>query len=159
MKRWIALMLTSATVVVAIGGGRAVPNASPVAAQQEAAPPNATPVTEQPRGEIITEAATERALGGTTYWAVVNAAGNVPRHRGAVRGGRLATGQYEVIFLDNIAGCAFTATIGLASSGGISPNGEITVLGRGNDVRGVFVETFTSAGIRADRGFHLVVNC
>ena len=37
--------------------------------------------------------------------------------------------------------------------------GETLVQPRSNNVNGVFVGTFTSAGASADRGFHLAVFC
>ena len=152
MKRWIALMLTSVTVVLAIGAGQAVPMANPVAAQESDGGPNRPGQTEK-------ETAAELALGGTTYWGVVNSGGALNRQRGGVSSARLGVGVYEVIFLDSIRRCAYTGTIGLPGSSGSSPAGEIAVVGRVTDVRGVFVQTFNSAGAPADRGFHLVVNC
>jgi hypothetical protein len=149
MKRWIALMLTSAAVVLAIGTAQAVPNVTPVAAQQED--------KNEPRP--ASQTAAELALGGTTYWGVVNSNGALARHRGGVSASRLGVGTYQVVFLDNITRCAYTATIGLPGTSGASAPGEITVVGRAGEPRGVFVQTFTSAGAVADRGFHLVVNC
>jgi hypothetical protein len=154
VRRWIALVLTSAMVVVIIGVGQVVPNVSPVAAQGRADGDN--PENED---RPTPQTAAELALGGTTYWGVVNAAGGFARSRGGVSATRLAVGTYSVVFLDNITRCAFTGTIGLAGSSGTSAPGEITVVGRAGEVRGVFVRTFTSAGVVADRGFHLVVNC
>ena len=156
MKRWIALMLTSAMVVVIIGAGQAMPNASPVAAQGPGRGDGDNPANED---RPVPQTAGELALGGTTYWGVVNAGGGFARSRGGVSATRLAVGTYAVVFLDNITRCAFTGTIGLTGSSGASAPGEITVVGRAGEPRGVFVQTFTSAGAVADRAFHLVVNC
>jgi hypothetical protein len=48
-------------------------------------------------------------------------------------------------------------TIGLSGSAGSSLPGEITVVGRAGNDRGVFVTTHSSGGAAADLGFHLAV--
>jgi hypothetical protein len=106
-----------------------------------------------------TESATESALGGTNYWAVISRAGGTNRSRGRVSSARLAVGQYEVIFLDNVRNCAYTATVGDIDAVGTEITGEITTVGRVTDVRGVFVTTHNSAGVASDRSFHLLVSC
>ncbi|MBV9142642.1 MAG: hypothetical protein JO115_17305 [Pseudonocardiales bacterium] len=94
-----------------------------------------------------------------TLFAVVNPNGTLAKGFGAVSSKKLATGEYEVIFNRKVRNCAYVATIGLAGSVGASPSGEIAVVGRASNVNGVFVQTFTSAGVTADRGFHLAVHC
>ena len=94
--------------------------------------------------------------GGTRY-AVVNANGTLARGRKAVAATRLATGAYEVVFHRDVRKCAYVGTIGLSGSAGSSLPGEITVVGRAGNDRGVFVTTHSSGGASADLGFHLAV--
>ncbi|GAB3970646.1 hypothetical protein V1634_22570 [Plantactinospora veratri] len=92
------------------------------------------------------------------HFAVVNANGTLARGFGAVSSTRLAVGQYQVVFIQNVARSAFTATIGLTGSVGASPPGEIAVVGRAGVPAGVFVQTWNSSGVPADRAFHLHVS-
>lgn len=94
-----------------------------------------------------------------TLFAVVNADGSLARGFGAVSSQNLGTGNYEVIFNVNVRNCAYVATIGLSGSVGASLPGEITVVGRFDNVNGVFITTSSSGGAPADFGFHLAVHC
>jgi hypothetical protein len=111
--------------------------------------------------QALTAAAAEAETHGCacTLFAVVNANGTLAFGFGAVSSTKLATGEYQVIFNRNVRDCAYVATIGLSGNLGGSPAGEIAVVGRFNNVNGVFVQTFTSAGVPADLGFHLAVHC
>lgn len=73
---------------------------------------------------------------------------------------QLATGQYEVLFgTTDITECAFLATVGSEiHSGGYTP-GFIIVVGRAGEPSGVYLETYNTSGVAADRGFHLAVTC
>ena len=93
----------------------------------------------------------------STMCAVVNANGTLARGRKAVSATRLATGAYEVVFRKDVRKGAYLATIGLSGSAGASLPGEITVVGRAGNDRGVFVTTHSSGGAAADLGFHLAV--
>jgi hypothetical protein len=95
----------------------------------------------------------------STMYAVVNANGTLARGRRAVSATRLGTGAYEVIFRKDVRKCAYVATIGLSGSAGSSLPGEITVVGRVGNDRGVFLTTHSSGGASADLGFHLAVLC
>jgi len=95
----------------------------------------------------------------STSFAVVNADGTLARRRNAVSAARLGTGQYEVVFRKDVRKCAYAGTIGLSGSVGSSAPGEITVVGRFGNDRGVFVTTHSSAGAFGDLGFHLAVHC
>ena len=95
----------------------------------------------------------------TAMYAVVNANGTLARGRNAVSATRLGTGAYEVVFRKDVRKCAYLATIGLSGSAGASLPGEITVVGRSGNDRGVFVTTHSSGGAAADLGFHLGVLC
>jgi hypothetical protein len=97
--------------------------------------------------------------GAGTMYAVVNANGTLARGRRTVSATRLGTGAYEVIFRKDVRKCAYVATIGLSGSAGSSLPGEITVVGRAGNDRGVFVTTHSSGGASADLGFHLAVLC
>ncbi len=92
-----------------------------------------------------------------TMFAVVEASGTLARGRKAVSAARLATGAYEVVFRRDVRKGAYLATIGLSGSAGASLPGEITVVGRAGNDRGVFVTTHSSGGAAADLGFHLAV--
>jgi hypothetical protein len=92
-----------------------------------------------------------------TMYAVVDANGALARGRRAVSAARLATGAYEVVFRRDVRRGAYVATIGLSGSAGSSLPGEITVVGRAGNDRGVFVTTHSSGGAAADLGFHLAV--
>jgi ABC-type antimicrobial peptide transport system permease subunit len=101
----------------------------------------------------------DRKAPAKDFWAVVNSDGTLARDRGAVSSQRFTNGEYEVIFSRNVRNCAYVATIGLSGSFGISPPGEITVVGRFGNRRGVYVTTHDSTGAFADRSFHLQVSC
>ncbi|WP_329107853.1 hypothetical protein OG792_05240 [Micromonospora sp. NBC_01699] len=93
-----------------------------------------------------------------TLFAVVNGGnGAVVRGYGVLSAARLSVGMYQVIFNHDLTGSAYLGTIGLTGSDGQSPPGEIAVVGRTGVVNGVFVQTFSSTGVLADRSFHLAV--
>lgn len=92
-------------------------------------------------------------------YAVVNANGTLARGHRAVSATKLGTGQYEVVFRRDVRKCAYIGTIGLSGNVGSSAPGEITVVGRFGNDRGVFVTTHSSGGAFADLGFHLAVVC
>ncbi|MGH3931200.1 MAG: hypothetical protein ACRDTF_14630 [Pseudonocardiaceae bacterium] len=96
-----------------------------------------------------------------TLFAVVNANGTLARGCGARSSRRVpgSVGTYEVIFDRNVRDCSYVGTVGLSGSSNSSPPGEITVVGRFNNVNGVFITTHNSTGQLADRGFHIAVHC
>lgn len=91
------------------------------------------------------------------FFAVVNANGTLARGCQAVSAAHLGTGTYQVLFTHDITGSAYIGTIGLSVSIGSSPAGEIAVVGRFGAANGVFVQTFNSAGVPTDLGFHLAI--
>lgn len=105
-------------------------------------------------GDVSTNAipATAQASFG-----VVSSGGVLVRGLHALSATRLATGQYQVVFDHDVSAGAFIGTVGLTGSVGISPAGEIAVVGRSGLPNGVFVQTFNSAGAPANRSFHLAV--
>ncbi|MFY1637147.1 hypothetical protein ACN27F_28395 [Solwaraspora sp. WMMB335] len=127
----------------------------------------AAAVTEQPaatktdreRASIALVPATSAGMPPTAqaFFAVVNSAGTLVRGFGAVSATRLTTGTYQVVFSHDLTGSAYVGSVGLPGSVGASAPGEITVVGRAGIPNGVFIQTFTSAGALADRGFHLAI--
>ncbi|ROO61622.1 hypothetical protein EDC02_3569 [Micromonospora sp. Llam0] len=115
--------------------------------------------TEREQASIALVPATTSGMPPTaqSFFAVVNANGTLARGFGAVSATRLATGTYQVVFSHNLTGSAYVGSIGLSGSVGASAPGEITVVGRAGIPNGVFIQTFTSAGVLADRGFHLAI--
>jgi hypothetical protein len=93
-------------------------------------------------------------------WAVVNSNGTLARGRGAASAGSLGVdGQYQVIFNQNVAGCAYFATLGDAgpSTGAV---GVVTVAPREGNANAVFVQTFdTENALEVALPFHLAVVC
>ena len=91
------------------------------------------------------------------FFAVVNANGALARGCQAVSAAHLGTGVYQVLFTHDITGSAYIGTIGLSGSTFTSPAGEIAVVGRTGAANGVYVQTFNSAGVPTDLGFHLAI--
>lgn len=92
-------------------------------------------------------------------YAVVSNTGGLVRGFQATGAHLLTTGAYEVDFSENISNCAFLGTIGLTGSSGVSPAGEISVVGRAGNADGVYVQTFNSAGTPTNLSYHLGVLC
>ena len=92
-------------------------------------------------------------------WAVVAADGSVPRKSAAVASvAKPATGEYQVVFDRDVTGCAYNVSIG--STDATEPAlGETAASQQAGNARGVAVVTANSAGTKADRPFHLTVNC
>ncbi|HEX4860200.1 MAG TPA: hypothetical protein VFV07_03120 [Rhizomicrobium sp.] len=92
-------------------------------------------------------------------FAVVNSDGSLARGIGATGSSELQTGVYEVDFTKNITTCGYTATIGLSGTAGASDPGTVTVVGRSDNNKAVYVQTFNGKGKPAELGFHLIVQC
>jgi hypothetical protein len=100
------------------------------------------------------------------FWAVIDRDATLVRGRNVVRTAHLGTGIYEVFFTGEVSNGVFVATIGRPGVA-TEPTGEITVAlrwgpGGGaytpfDDNKGVWVQTFDSAGKPSDRSFHLLV--
>lgn len=97
------------------------------------------------------------------YWAVLETNGTLVRGHNVWRVAHLAPGIYEVIFNGDVSAGVFQATIGRP---GIftEPTGEICVALRflppppnPEFNKGVWIQTFDSAGHPSDRAFHLLV--
>ena len=96
------------------------------------------------------------------YWAVVETNGTLVRGRNVTRVARLAQGQYEVVFTDDVSRGVYQATIGRPGIA-TEPPGEIGVALRccltgAEAAHGVWVDTHDSSGASSDRAFHLVVH-
>ena len=76
---------------------------------------------------------------------------------GAQSASRLALGTYQVCFAVPITNGTYVASIGLPGNIGVPASGEITVVGRFATNNCLFIQTFNSAGMLADRGFHVAV--
>jgi hypothetical protein len=70
-----------------------------------------------------------------------------------------SAGTYDVLFDQNIVGCAYLGTIGLPGIGGVSAPGFLTVAGLSISPYGVFVETSNATGVPSNFAFHLGVFC
>ena len=100
------------------------------------------------------------------FWAVIERDASLVRGRNVLRTRKLGTGIYEVFFTGDVSNGAFVATIGRPGIA-TEPPGEITMALRccpglglfepfeGN--KGVWIQTFDSAGKPSDRSFHLIV--
>jgi hypothetical protein len=91
-------------------------------------------------------------------WAVVASDGTLGRKNGASSASRSAAGEYQVVFGRDVSGCAYDGTIGSGDSAE-PPAGEIGVAQAAGNASAVSVVTRDSAGAKADRPFHLSVNC
>jgi len=100
-------------------------------------------------------------LGPTVLSAVVDPTGTLVRGKHAIsaRKADIPNGGYEVIFDRDVRSGAYVASVGKSDAIGVSQPGEITVVGRVSDTRGVYITTHDSQGVFSDRGFHLVVVC
>jgi hypothetical protein len=95
---------------------------------------------------------------GLTRHAVVSDAGSAIRSRGTTSASKTGTGQYQVVFDANVTGCAYYATLG-DTAAGAPPSGEVAVGSAAGNANAVLVVTYDSAGVAADRPFHLTVSC
>jgi hypothetical protein len=98
----------------------------------------------------------------TNLWAVVNPDGTLNRgsHVVSVAKANYAgstAGSYEVIFDRNVTSCVYMGTLGGANTA--FSEGQITTFPRNNNANGVFIFTYDSAAVRADRLFQVAVLC
>lgn len=92
-------------------------------------------------------------------FAVVNSDNSLARGRNVVSVDNLGSGISIVHFASDKTQCAYTATVGLSGSSGISSPGYATVVGAAVDPNGVFMDTYGSSGTLAALGYHLVTSC
>jgi hypothetical protein len=91
-------------------------------------------------------------------WAVVAGDGALARKNAATTSAKLGTGEYEVVFDRDVTACAYNVTLG-ATDATEAPAGEAGASQRAGNARAVAVVTRDSGGTKADRPFHLTVNC
>ncbi|WP_240742383.1 hypothetical protein [Micromonospora zingiberis] len=115
-------------------------------------------VTDRADAEQTSCAGAGMPLTARVLFAVVNAQGVLVRGLGAATANRLGTGMYQVVFDQDVTGASCVGTVGLAGSNGLAPAGQITVAGRTGIPNAIFVTTHDSAGVSADRPFHLAVH-
>jgi hypothetical protein len=131
-------------------------------AQSADNPTNQAVKVDDSRGAPATSAGmplTGQVLAAVVNGTAVPAALVAVQSVGAVNVIDVGIGTYDVRFVQTVADCTFLATIGIPGSAGISPPGEITVVGRAGAPNGVLVQTYNSAGSLVDRSFHLGVIC
>ncbi len=97
--------------------------------------------------------------GTTPLRAAIKANGTTSRGRNVVSSRVLVTGQYEVIFTQNVSMCSFVATVGSAGSGLSTLPLTITTATRATNPNGAFVSVKKSDGTNFNHGFHLVARC
>lgn len=94
------------------------------------------------------------------FWAVVERDGTLVRGRNVIRSAKVGTGQYEVVFTEDMTQGVYVATIGRPGIA-TEPAGEIGVALRcclsGSETdHGVWIDTHDSSGAYSDRAFHVI---
>jgi hypothetical protein len=118
----------------------------------------------QERGKANNESpvqskATAASRGPRECFAVVGGDGTLKRQMHVERAQRLSVGMYEVIFKRDVRRGVYVATLGGADFQGLPPVGQLGVMGRANNPRGVLVTVGDASGNPLDAGFHLLVVC
>jgi hypothetical protein len=93
------------------------------------------------------------------FWADVNAAGSLIHGSQATGAEESATGEYQVNFTQDVAGCSFLATLVVQDSEDIQGPGYVTVAAMAHVPDAVFVATNTTSGTAESLPFDLVVLC
>ncbi|MDQ3857120.1 MAG: hypothetical protein M3327_01520, partial [Actinomycetota bacterium] len=94
---------------------------------------------------------------GAALWAAVSADGSVVRSRGGATVERVGVGTYDVTSAAEVGDCAPVATLGVPDGTASTATGQVGASATGERV--IRVETETSTGTNADRGFQLAVMC
>jgi hypothetical protein len=94
-------------------------------------------------------------------WAVVGSNGAAVRSAGVVASSRVAVGQFELTFDQDIVNCTYQANVGAISdiSNAAGQQGFAVTGKKSGTVNAVRVNTRSQTGGAADRSFHLVVVC
>jgi hypothetical protein len=93
----------------------------------------------------------------TALWASVDNNGTLVRNKGAASALKVGTGQYQVIFNQDVTGCVYLATLGGPTTSNTS--GEVSTAQKSAIPAGVSVWTLNSNGTFGDRSFFLAVFC
>jgi len=92
-------------------------------------------------------------------WAVVNQNGSLWYGSNVVSSGQQTTGQYYVLFDQNVSACSYVANLGTPYPGGVGVPGWVTVAGLNGSPDGVFVRVTNLAGSATNESFDLGVFC
>lgn len=92
-------------------------------------------------------------------WAVVNSTGALVYGNNAVSADQIATGQYDVLFDQNVSACGFVANVGNPYSTTDGLPGWITVAGMAGDANGVYLRVTNFTGSVMNDSFDLGVFC
>jgi len=97
----------------------------------------------------------------TALWATVEANGSVANGSGINRTTTTSptAGVYDVLFDQNVRGCAYIGTIGLTGYTLSATPGFLTVVGLFASSYGVFVVTYNATAVQTGMAFHLAVFC
>jgi hypothetical protein len=115
--------------------------------------------TNAPNGVATDEAFDLVALCSADLWAVVNSGGSVVRGVDVVSAAHNGTGDYSVVFDQDVENCGFLGTLGAVGSvGSVSP-GYVSVQGELGVPNGVYVATYNATGVHTDESFHLTAVC
>ena len=111
--------------------------------------------------EVDGQSAADIVAAAKPLFAAVNANGTVAGGRGVAAAGRNSEGTYTVTFASSVVGCAYTATVTQTENAGAAA--VEPVAGNANALQvvtraGGGAEGTGNTG-RADRPFHVVVNC
>lgn len=154
---------------VVVGLALVVAGATAAVAGPSPAPPGASPAGQPPLSQSSADKAAAALAQGAKaappgVLAVPQAVTGAVASNGALCAGqgfgvvsatRISTGTYEVFFNQTITSGVYVASIGLCGNLGASAPGEITVVGRFGTTNGLFIQTYDSTGLLADRGFHV----
>jgi hypothetical protein len=93
----------------------------------------------------------------TALWASVDTTGTLVRNKGAASSLKIGTGQYQVVFNQDVTPCVYSATLGGPTTN--TSNGQVSAAQRVAIPQGLLVVTRDSTGALADRGFFVQVFC
>ena len=108
---------------------------------------------------LLVSSAASAAANGPSFTAVVDSNGTLERGLRANGASRIAPGQYVVRFTKDVSACAYTAAIGLSGTAGSSNPGTVNVVGRTDNNKAIFVQTFDESASPSNLGFHVIINC
>jgi hypothetical protein len=153
-----ASKLASNAVVTAKLAGNAVTNAKIANGTIQPADLSAAAKTSGPAGPAGPPGpAGPAGAAAAKGWASVDSNGTLVRNRSAASAQRNGTGQYQVIFSQDVTGCSYQVSRGGPGTG--LSLGEITAGQLPNVAAGVRIFTANSAGALADTAFFVAVIC
>lgn len=109
--------------------------------------------------QVADGAISNNKLANPIYSAVVDAQGNLVRNRGATDSTRLAQGLYEVGFERDLSQCTWLSQVSSPNAVPVA-SGEVSAsLRNANQTDKLLLIVNNSAGVVADRPFHVLVYC